>query len=117
MGENIQNNQCSRCHSKTQTVIDFGLDKNGNCFKTCNNCRESSNQRKSRNREAIQLYYRHYYQQHKETELERKKQWRNDNVERLTEIIKCDCGGKYQYRTKAEHERTKRHQQYITSLN
>ena len=61
MGENVQNVNCSRCCSKTLTQNDFGIDKNGSYFKTCNVCRESSNQRKANNKEAIKQQQRIHY--------------------------------------------------------
>ena len=107
--------QCSRCHSKTLTVNDFGKDKYENYFKTCNTCREGSNQRKADNKEAVRQYSKEYYQANKEHKLEQVKTYREINIERLTEKIICGCGGKFQYRTKAEHERANKHLKYLNT--
>ena len=112
-----QNKKCSRCYCKTLTVNDFGKDKNDNCFKTCNTCRESFKQRKANNKEQVQQYAKEYYQTNKEHKLKQCTQWRETNIERLTEKILCVCGGKHQYRTKAEHEKSAKHQRYINNQN
>ena len=112
-----ENKKCSRCYSKTLTVNDFGKDKYDNYFKTCNICREGSNQRKANNKEQVLQYGKEYYYANKEQELERVKQYRETNIEKLTEKILCACGGKHQYRTKAEHERSAKHQKYINNQN
>ena len=108
---------CTRCSSKSLTENDFGQDKQGNNFKTCNNCRDYSNQRKANNREVHRQYGRDHYQANPEHRIEQIKHWRTQNIERLTEQITCACGGKFQYRTKAEHERTKKHQTYLTGTH
>ena len=112
-----QNMQCSRCHSKALTVNDFGKDKYENYFKTCNMCREDSNQRKANNRDTIRQYCKQHYQANKEHKLEQVKRYNEANIERLTEKVLCGCGGKFQYRTKAEHERTNKHLKYLNRLS
>ena len=57
------------------------------------------------------------YERDKEAKIEKVKQWRTQNIERLTDKIECGCGGKFQYRTKAEHERSLRHKKYIETAN
>ena len=108
---------CSRCNSKSLTENDFGQDKHGNNFKTCNKCRDWSNQRKANNREVHRQYAREHYQANKEHKNEQVLQWKADNMEQLINIVKCECGGKFQYRTKAEHERTKKHQTYLNNIH
>ena len=54
-----QNKKYSKCYCKTLTKNDFGKD-NDNYYKTCNMCRESSNQRKANNKEQIQQYCKEY---------------------------------------------------------
>ena len=112
-----QNKKCSRCCSSTLTENDFGKDKYDNYFKTCNACRDYSNQRKANNKDQVQQYAKEYYQANKEHKLKQCTQWRETNIERLTEKILCVCGGKHQYRTKAEHERSAKHQKYISNQN
>ena len=112
-----QNKQCSRCCSKTLTVNDFGKDKYDNYFKTCNICREGSNQRKVNNKEHVQQYAKQHYQTNKEHKIEIVKQWKETNHEKLIEKILCGCGGKFQYRSKAEHERSIKHIKYINNQN
>lgn len=49
-----------------------------------------------------------------------KKEWEETNKEKLAEKKKekfnCDCGGKYTYSGKSHHMNSKKHQDYINSL-
>jgi hypothetical protein len=74
-------------------------------------------QQREKHKEQRHDYAKQYYQQHKETELEKTKQWKANNIDKLTAKIQCGCGGKFQYRTKAEHERSKKHQTYINNIH
>ena len=91
-----QTKQCSRCSSKALTENDFGIDKNGNFFKTCNACRDSSNIRKTNNEETIQQYSREYYLTNRDRKLEQTNEWRKQNSDKLITIVRCECGGKFQ---------------------
>ena len=117
MAQISENKTCSRCSSKALTLNDFGIDKNGDYFKTCNNCREYSNQRKANNREAILQQAREHYQEVRESKIEQNNEWRALNIDKLTAIIVCPCGGKYQHRWKADHYKTQRHTKYISQVN
>ena len=50
-------------------------------------------------------YKKKYYQQHKE-EFKKKRK----------EKFKCECGGKYLKQNKAQHEKTQKHQKYLTII-
>ena len=115
MTQNIQTYTCSRCCSKTLTQNDVGTDKHGNCFKTCNKCRESSNQRKANNKEAIKQSQKMHYSNNREAKIEKVLQWKANNEDKLIQTIDCPCGGKYQHRWKADHEKTQRHTKYISN--
>lgn len=41
------------------------------------------------------------------------RRWIEENRERLTEVHKCACGGKYQTRSKVKHENCQMHQQWV----
>lgn len=43
-------------------------------------------------------------------------EYREKNVEKLTEKFQCGCGGKYSYKNKATHEKTSKHLKWIESL-
>ena len=109
--------KCSRCSSEILTETDFATDRHGNRFKSCNNCRAYFHQRKAENTEARLQQSRQHYQETREAKIEKVKQWKADHIDKLIDKITCGCGGKFQYRTKAEHERTKKHTTYIASLN
>ena len=97
---------------------DFDIDKNGVKFKTCNKCRTDQKQRRGENREDINKQAREYYKKNlREEKIDQAKQYRNDNREKLYEIQKCECGGKYIYRGKCQHIKCKKHMDYIESQN
>ena len=79
--------------------------------------------------------YNQYYTEHKEQIDERMKKWREANKEQIAKYKKeyckthkkqisekmnkknnCECGGKYTHCHKLIHERTKKHQNYISSF-
>ena len=66
--------------------------------------------------ERRQQYSKEHYQANKEHKLEQVKKYKEANIERLTEKVLCGCGGKFQYRTKAEHEKTNKHLKYLNGL-
>jgi hypothetical protein len=58
---------------------------------------------------------------------EMKKEWKEDNArcmrfyykthqERYKKKYDCECGGRYQIANKSAHEKTKKHQVYISTL-
>ena len=104
---------CARCRSKELTQDDFGLGKNGERLITCNNCRVYSKQQKDNNREAVNQQAREHYQTVKQLKILQSKVYRIDNHEKLHEIHKCGCGGKFMYMRKAKHEKSMKHQLYI----
>lgn len=76
------------------------------------------------NIEQKKNYYKQYYQEHKEKlndkqkqygqqHNEQIKQYYQDNKEKLNEKYDCDCGGCYTKQNKAQHIKTKKHQEYL----
>jgi hypothetical protein len=69
-------------------------------------------------------YQKQYYQKHKQVILQNLrqylKQYRQTNKERIAEYKKekmtCECGSRFRKDDKARHYRTKKHQQYIASI-
>lgn len=57
------------------------------------------------NKEKSQEYAKKYHQQHKET-IRAKKNFKNN----------CVCGGQFTNANKIQHDKTKKHQEYINSL-
>ena len=107
--------RCSRCGLTKLQIDDFDIKSNGEHFKSCRKCTQQCKQRKDNNREAIRQQAREHYQEIKEQKAEQVNRWRLNNIERLTARIACECGGNYQYRSKAEHFKTTKHQKYIES--
>ena len=42
-------------------------------------------------------------------------QYRQENINIINEKQKCSCGGKFTYNGKSQHEKTKKHQNYINN--
>lgn len=73
------------------------------------------------NKEKAVEYNKIYREENKEKIREHKKIFREENKEKIREHklkpYTCECGKTFTYDNKARHERTKFHQDYITSLN
>tara|TARA_B100000686_G_scaffold215160_1_gene222090 strand:+ start:1526 stop:2095 length:570 start_codon:yes stop_codon:yes gene_type:complete len=50
-----------------------------------------------------------YYENNKGDISNQKKKYRDKNKQKLNENINCECGGKYQFRSKARHFKSKKH--------
>jgi hypothetical protein len=55
-----------------------------------------------------------YYQANKEKKNEYNEQYYKNNKEKLNQIVNCDCGGKYKYKNKSQHFKSKKHQNFMT---
>jgi hypothetical protein len=47
---------------------------------------------------------------------ESKINYKNNHIEKISESFNCECGSKYTYTHKSRHLNTKKHQDYINSL-
>ena len=94
----VESVSCTRCYSKQLTLNDFEIKPNGDRYASCNRCREYSRIRKLNDKESINAQARAHYQEVKEERAIQIKQWRIDNIDRLTAKIECPCGGKFQFR-------------------
>lgn len=72
------------------------------------------------NLEKKKEYDRIYREQNKEKKKENDRLYREKNKEKIKEQkyqqFDCPCGGKYTKCHQREHERTKKHQDYLQSL-
>ena len=59
--------------------------------------------------------YNEWYEHNKEHRNQQCKEYYQNNKHKLQEKITCDCGGKYLYKHKSTHCKTKKHQKYIFS--
>jgi len=66
------------------------------------------------NKEVFKEYQKNYNENNKEEINERSIKYYYDNHERLIKKHICLCGGKYTTHNKALHEKTAKHQKYIT---
>ena len=77
------------------------------------------------NREEILRKKKEYRDKHRDEINEKKREYRKENREKClletksfgSQKVDCECGGKYTKSHRAEHFKTKKHQNYITSLN
>jgi len=79
------------------------------------------NNYRNNNKEKIAERKRLYGEKNKEQIAERSRLYREKNKERIkakkSKKYNCECGGKYTHDHKAEHLRSKKHQEYLKSLN
>jgi hypothetical protein len=57
------------------------------------------------------------YKKNKEVLIERSLDYYYDNKEKLNRKIICECSGKYVYRAKQQHFKSKLHQTYLNGVN
>jgi len=54
-----------------------------------------------------------YRQDNKKKIAEQKKEWNQNNNEKMKEKFVCECGGKFTYRHAAQHKKSKKHLKWI----
>ncbi len=110
--------QCSRCHS-ILLLIFFALNRKGEYYKLCNNCRKNYNEWSTVN--SRDEYLTNYYESNKETILINQKKYRDDNIEhrrkQVGEKIICDCGSSYRRDGKVDHLKTNKHKKYLDAVS
>lgn len=71
------------------------------------------------NQEYLEQQRKQYLLNNKVQIQQRNKQYRKNNLEQIQQKMNqkydCECGGKYTYAHKTEHERTQQHQNYINN--
>jgi len=81
--------------------------------------KEQKKQYHEANKEHLKNTKNEYYELHKEHLYNKKKEWIELNKEKLYEKLyekfDCDCGGKYTFKHKATHNKTKQHQLFISN--
>lgn len=69
------------------------------------------------NRDDRQLYNKKYWEDNKQELHEKHKTYYNENKEYITlNKTDCPCGGRFGMSNKSNHEKTKKHQNYLSSL-
>ena len=94
----IQNTTCVNKHKTGRTYQQYREDRK-------EHIKEVKQQSYRKNIDTIKARQKEYYEQNKEQVFERIKQQ-----------CSCECGYVYTYGHKARHQKTKRHQQYLQSL-
>jgi hypothetical protein len=67
------------------------------------------------NKEELREKKKIYIENNKEKVFIRDKKYREDNNDKLNMLYNCDCGGKYRFKHKSTHEKTKKHLNYIAN--
>jgi len=68
-------------------------------------------------RAANKEYQSEHYQANREHILERNAEYYQANKEKIKEKFNCLCGGKYTHQHKSTHDKSKRHQNWLCTLN
>ena len=66
--------------------------------------------------EKYSKYQAHYYQENRELILANRRKYRDNNKSKLSEKIRCECGGTYQIPSKYRHLLTAKHNYYINII-
>lgn len=69
------------------------------------------------NKAKVQAYKTKHYQNNKDKIKARSKKSREENKAKLNQKFLCECGGKYKYCAKAQHFKTKLHQNWMAQNN
>jgi len=96
---------CYKIATETETKYQYEYDSVNNGLNTYY-ARRSGKQRYQDNKQKIIEKNKEYYENHKKQINEKKK-----------EKFICECGGSYTRSHKAEHEKTKKHQEFIKQNN
>ena len=56
------------------------------------------------------------YELKKDIIKQKRNEYYHKNKERINEKFNCECGGKYQYNSKARHLKSKKHQAFVSGL-
>jgi len=113
-GEYIRENECINKNIPGRTKKECDADyykKNGNRI------RNRRNKYYQENKEEHKEYMSKYYQENKEDISEKGKKRYEKNKDWLRTLITCPCGSIHQYKSKADHKKTKRHQKYLNDPN
>jgi hypothetical protein len=97
---------------------EYRLKLNGNL--NSHRCYRTEEQRLERDRERCKEYYENnkeklkdYYETNKEHIKETTKTYRDNNKEQRNKKFNCECGGKYTFSNKSQHEKSIIHKNYI----
>ena len=73
-------------------------------------------QRVERDKINKKEYGKKYREENIEYIIEYNKEYRKKNREKINKKYDCDCGGKYGYKGKSTHLKSKKHQKYLADL-
>jgi hypothetical protein len=67
------------------------------------------------NKDKISEYHALYYEKNKDKICKQQTEYRQANIDKIHQKFDCDCGGRYTYKGKARHFKSRKHQQYIAN--
>jgi len=107
-----------------RTTKEYYIDKKGvineNCKTYYKKKREEIRKRHEKynkdNKEEIRKQRKMKYEKNKEEIIKQRKIYIEKNKEKLEKRFDCPCGGKYQFKSKATHFKSKKHKKYLENL-
>jgi len=69
------------------------------------------------NKDKIKEKSKEYYQANRDKIKEKSNDYRKKNKEKISKKFNCPCGGKYTHYHKSIHDKSKRHQNWLCTLN
>ena len=89
------------------------------CYITQEERTEYDKEYREKNKDYYTEYKKEYYSENKDQIKESNKQYREQNKDKIKEQknkkFECECGGRYTHANKSQHEKTKKHQDYISN--
>lgn len=87
----------------------------------CENNKEKNAEKKKeyyqQNKDKFLEKAKKHYEQNKDKIVEYHKDFYEKNKDKLLEKITCECGGHYIFMSKARHFKTKKHQDFLSTIN
>jgi len=75
--------------------------------------KESKKEWRQNNKVEIDQYNKQYHQNNKKELNQKHKEYYENNKNELKQKHTCECGGKYSYKNKSQHQKSKKHQNYL----
>jgi|ETNvirnome_6_100_1030635.scaffolds.fasta_scaffold52591_1 hypothetical protein len=101
-GHFIRTMECVNKQIAGRTIKEWGQDNP-----------EYNKQYRENNKEAISAQNKQYREKNRETLSAKQRQFYQDNKKELVQKHVCECGGKYTYKHKSRHLKTKKHLNYL----
>ena len=77
--------------------------------------KEELNEYQKQHYHEYKVQKKQYRQKNKEKINEYSQTYRQENKGKITALIKCECGGQYQYKSKSQHFKTHKHKNWVST--